>query len=168
MPTRNICLTDRLDRFVESRVATGRYQNASEVAREGLRLLENHHQEDLLKLRHLRKAIQEGEDALTHQECRDLNVDELQKFLANLGLPERSNREHTMAGLRLTEPTERDIVGLLDWTAVTFGPAARRRYEALVAAALSDLAHDWQRVGSVKRDDLGAGCCIYHLRHSRQ
>ena len=73
-----------------------------------------------------------------------------------------------MAGLRLTEPAERDIAGLLDWTAVTFGPAARRRYEALVAASLSDLAHDWQRVGSVKRDDLGAGCCIYHLRHSRQ
>jgi plasmid stabilization system protein ParE len=40
-----------------------------------------------------------------------------------------------MAGLRLTEPAERDIAGLLDWTAVTFGPAARRRYEALVAAS---------------------------------
>ena len=60
-----------------------------------------------------------------------------------------------MAGLRLTEPAERDIAGLLDWSAVTFGPAARRRYEALVAAALSDPAHDWQRVGSVKRDDIG-------------
>jgi antitoxin ParD1/3/4 len=86
MPTRNISLTDRLDRFVETSVATGRYQNASEVVREGLRLLEHRHQEDMLKLRHLRKAIQEGEDALTHQEYRDLDVDELREFLANLGV----------------------------------------------------------------------------------
>ena len=61
-----ISLTDRLDRFVETSVSTGRYQNASEVVREGLRLLEYRHQEDMLKLRHLRKAIQEGEDALAH------------------------------------------------------------------------------------------------------
>jgi antitoxin ParD1/3/4 len=39
VPTRNISLTDRLDRFVETSVTTGRYQNASEVVREGLRLL---------------------------------------------------------------------------------------------------------------------------------
>lgn len=57
---------------------------------------------------------------------------------------------------------------MLDWSGRTFGPAARQRYEALVAAALSDIAHDWRRAGSVKRDDLGAGWRIYHLRNSRQ
>jgi antitoxin ParD1/3/4 len=43
MPTRhtlNVSLTSELEEFVESRVATGRYQTASEVVREGLRLLE--------------------------------------------------------------------------------------------------------------------------------
>ena len=39
MPTRNISLTDRLDRCVENNVSTGRYQNASEVVRDSLRLL---------------------------------------------------------------------------------------------------------------------------------
>ena len=73
-----------------------------------------------------------------------------------------------MAGLRLTEPAEHDIAELLDWSRENFGMAARRRYEVLVAAALSDLAHDWQRLGSVKRDDLGAGWRLYHLRHSRE
>ena|SRR5271166_745444 len=73
-----------------------------------------------------------------------------------------------MAGFRLTEPAERDIADLLDWSGEVFGLAARQRYEALVAAALRDIARDWQRVGSVRRDDLGAGWRIYHLRHSRQ
>jgi antitoxin ParD1/3/4 len=39
----NVSLTPELDQFVQQRVATGRYQTASEVVREGLRLLE--HQE---------------------------------------------------------------------------------------------------------------------------
>ena len=43
MPSRNslnVSLTAELEAFIESRVATGRYQTASEVVREGLRLLE--------------------------------------------------------------------------------------------------------------------------------
>lgn len=36
----NISLTPTLQRFVSSRVGSGRYQSASEVVREGLRLLE--------------------------------------------------------------------------------------------------------------------------------
>jgi antitoxin ParD1/3/4 len=37
----NVSLTPELEQFVQARVATGRYQTASEAAREGLRLLEN-------------------------------------------------------------------------------------------------------------------------------
>ena len=43
MPSRsslNVSLTPELEKFVQGRVATGRYQTASEVVREGLRLLE--------------------------------------------------------------------------------------------------------------------------------
>jgi len=36
----NISLTPHLERFVSSRVASGRYQSASEVVRESLRMLE--------------------------------------------------------------------------------------------------------------------------------
>ena len=38
--TLNVSLTPKLDEFVRDRVDTGRYQTASEVVREGLRLLE--------------------------------------------------------------------------------------------------------------------------------
>ena len=40
MPTRNVNLTDELDRFVLKKVKTGRYENASEVVRAALRTLE--------------------------------------------------------------------------------------------------------------------------------
>jgi len=40
MPTRNVNLTDELDRFVLKKVRSGRYENASEVVRAALRTLE--------------------------------------------------------------------------------------------------------------------------------
>lgn len=40
MPTRNVNLTEELDRFVLGKVETGRYENASEVVRAALRALE--------------------------------------------------------------------------------------------------------------------------------
>lgn len=41
MPTRNVVLTDQQEVFIGKLVKAGRYQNASEVLRDGLRLLEN-------------------------------------------------------------------------------------------------------------------------------
>lgn len=60
MPTRNVNLTDHFDRFIESGVESGRFSNASEVVREGLRLLEQREQEDKAKLKWLRAAVKEG------------------------------------------------------------------------------------------------------------
>jgi antitoxin ParD1/3/4 len=60
MPTRNVNLTDQLDRFVTTKVKTGRYENASEVVRAGLRTLEREEQQYEAKLAALRAAIDEG------------------------------------------------------------------------------------------------------------
>ena len=62
MPTRNIVLTESLALFVEQMVATGRYQNASEVLREGLRLVQSREEEQAAKLDVLREAIVVGMD----------------------------------------------------------------------------------------------------------
>lgn len=43
--TVNISITPELDAFLQSRVASGRYQTTSEVVREALRLLERQEQE---------------------------------------------------------------------------------------------------------------------------
>ncbi len=60
MPTRNVNLTDELERFVLTKVKTGRYENASEVVRAALRTLERDEQEHEAKLVALRSAIDEG------------------------------------------------------------------------------------------------------------
>ena len=60
MPTRNVVLTDHQASLVEQLVACGRYQNASEVLREGLRLVEQREAEDACRLEALRAAAQVG------------------------------------------------------------------------------------------------------------
>jgi antitoxin ParD1/3/4 len=76
MPTRNITLTDHLDDFIEGGVASGRYKNASEVVRDGLRLLEQRQAEDALKLERLREAVRVGEAALQRGEFEDIGPDD--------------------------------------------------------------------------------------------
>ena len=61
MPTRNVNLTDQLDRYVATKVKSGRYENASEVVRAGLRILEREEQQHEAKLAALRAAIDEGD-----------------------------------------------------------------------------------------------------------
>jgi antitoxin ParD1/3/4 len=60
MPTRNVVLTDVQAKFVEQMVASGQYQNASEVLREGLRLVQAREAEQAAKLAALREAVAVG------------------------------------------------------------------------------------------------------------
>ena len=60
MPTRNVVLTDHQAALVEQLVESGRYQNASEVLREGLRLVEKREAEDAIRLDGLRSAVAMG------------------------------------------------------------------------------------------------------------
>lgn len=60
MPTRNINLTEHYDQFVEEQVGAGRYKNASEVLRAGLRLLEQQTQTETQKLKVLRQLAATG------------------------------------------------------------------------------------------------------------
>ena len=62
MPTRNVNLTEHFDRFIEAGITSGRFSNASEVVREGLRLLEKSEREDQAKIEWLRAAAKEGFD----------------------------------------------------------------------------------------------------------
>lgn len=55
----SISLGSYFDQFIKSRISQGRYKNASEVVRAGLRLLE----EEENKMVALREAIQDGIDS---------------------------------------------------------------------------------------------------------
>ena len=63
MPTRNIVLTQRQADLVERLVSSGRYQNASEVLREALRLLEERDRLRALRIEELRGEIKKGLDS---------------------------------------------------------------------------------------------------------
>ena len=61
LPTRNVNLTDELDRFVLSKVESGNYENASEVVRAALRSLDREERTHEAKLSALRAAIDDGD-----------------------------------------------------------------------------------------------------------
>jgi antitoxin ParD1/3/4 len=56
----NVALTDELARFIESKVASGRYTSYEEVVQEALRLMERFDQVEAEKLRWLQSAWREG------------------------------------------------------------------------------------------------------------
>jgi len=76
MPTRNVNLTEHFDDFIEAGIVSGRFSNASEVVREGLRLLEQREKEDQAKLEWLRAAAKEGFDDIDRGDYVTLRSDE--------------------------------------------------------------------------------------------
>lgn len=60
MATRNIVLTDHQEQLLGTLIKAGRYQNASEILREGLRLVEEKELQHQQKLLALRNAVAEG------------------------------------------------------------------------------------------------------------
>ena len=63
MPTRNINLTPEMDQFVDAKIQSGQYANASEVLRAGLRALEEDDKENQARLEALRTAVRAGIDS---------------------------------------------------------------------------------------------------------
>ena len=85
MPTRNVVLTERQEELLETLVKSGRYQNASEVLRDGLRLVEQREAEDAAKLKALRSAVLAGVEALDRGDFKEFeNIDELKTYLDDL------------------------------------------------------------------------------------
>jgi len=63
MPTRNINLTPKMDKYVDAKIRNGHFANASEVLRAGLRALEQDEKEDRARLEVIRKAVLAGEES---------------------------------------------------------------------------------------------------------
>ena len=74
----NVSLTPKLEGFVKAKVRSGDYNNASEVIREALRLLQQEEALRLRKMARLRKALQVGLDG------RDADDFDMKKVIKRL------------------------------------------------------------------------------------
>ena len=91
MPTRNVVLTERQSAFITSLVSSGRYQNASEVMREGIRLVERQEAENVARLEAIRAAAEIGMADVVEGRFLDFEASEaLSNHLATLA-------EHALA-----------------------------------------------------------------------
>ena len=77
----NVSLTPELEAFIDARVASGRYQSASEVVRAGLRLLEVDERDREAALAEVRQKIGVGLEQIQRGEVFDGEAvfDELDK-----------------------------------------------------------------------------------------
>lgn len=79
MKTTSVALGTHFEEFIQSIISSGRYNNASEVVRSGLRLLEEQEQ----KMAVLRTAIEEG-----------LSSDKVEDFDPEAYLRQMKERKH--------------------------------------------------------------------------
>jgi len=84
MPTRNVVLTDHHEEIIDRLVNSGRYQNASEVLRDGLRLVEQRDALEAAKLAALREAGVGFRD-IEKGQFRDIGDGDLDAFIGELG-----------------------------------------------------------------------------------
>ena len=77
----HISLTDVLDNYVKNQVATGHYNNASEVIRDALRLKIEQDALNRAKLEALRRDIQVGWDQLERGESVEYDMQKLLNIL---------------------------------------------------------------------------------------
>ena len=85
MPTRNVVLSEHQHELVETLVQSGRYQNASEVLREGLRLIEERDRIEEAMLKALKKAARQGWADVSAGRYADVADDQLEDFVGQLG-----------------------------------------------------------------------------------
>lgn len=93
MPIHDINLTGHFDRFIQDQVESGRYQDASEVLRAGLRLLEQQHRAEQEQLSLLKNLANEGFQSLDQGDgIAFCDSDELAAAISQLGQQAAANR----------------------------------------------------------------------------
>ncbi len=78
----NVSLTPELEQYVSGKVRSGLYHSASEVIREGLRLLKEKDEIYQRKLEELRREIQIGIDQADRGEVSNFNEETLKEIKA--------------------------------------------------------------------------------------
>ena len=86
MPTLSVDLTDHQEHFIENGIASGRFSNAGDMIREGLRLVEERENEDSAKLERLRAAARDSFASIDRGEGAGFeSMDELEAYIHRIG-----------------------------------------------------------------------------------
>jgi antitoxin ParD1/3/4 len=88
----NVSLTPELVQFIESKVKSGRYNTASEVVRESLRLLEREDEFRRLKYEELKREVLKGADQINRGEFIELTTEDLAEYAKEIGRRGRKRR----------------------------------------------------------------------------
>ena len=86
----NIVLGPQWEAFINENLKTGRYQSASDVVLEGLRLLREEESHQPIALEDLRREVDKGLDALDQGNYLDLDSSGLREHLEDVKLRGRA------------------------------------------------------------------------------
>jgi antitoxin ParD1/3/4 len=92
MPTQNVNLSEQQVQFIRKGIEEGRYRNASEVVRAGLRTLEQIERQDKLKLRALRRLAKQAFDGIDQGDFQVVDPDDLHEFVAKIDAKARASK----------------------------------------------------------------------------
>lgn len=79
----NVSLTPMLEKLIQRKVKSGAYNNASEVVREALRLLEEQDKIKEMKLQQLKTELQRGLDQLNDNQYSTKTLQAIAKSIKN-------------------------------------------------------------------------------------
>jgi antitoxin ParD1/3/4 len=88
----NVSLTPELEQFIDSKVKSGRYNTASEVVRESLRLLEREDELRRLKYEELKREVLKGSEQIDRGEFIELTSEQLPDYAREIGRRGRERR----------------------------------------------------------------------------
>ena len=93
----NISITPELEEFIEKKVKTGMYNSASEVVREGLRLLKEQDELKELRLKELKKELQKGYDSATNGNVAEWDLKQFKDNVRARGSTSKTGRNKSVS-----------------------------------------------------------------------
>ncbi len=81
----NVSLTPELEQFIDRKVKSGRYNTASEVVRESLRLLEREDDLREMKKEELLREVMKGVEQIRNGEYIEVTSENLAEFAKDIG-----------------------------------------------------------------------------------
>jgi antitoxin ParD1/3/4 len=109
MRTFSVILSEHHQAVIDGLIKSGRYQNASEVLRDGMRLIESRERLETAKLDVLRQAADRGFADLEEGRFQDVPTDALDEFIA------APRPQPPVAALADTRLTQRDLNSVVEF-----------------------------------------------------